>query len=253
MKGKEMVRETLIVLRRQLRMNIRNPVMVIAGMMQPVLYLVLFAPLLQPLMGEIGGSNYLTLFVPGLLVQLTLFGAAFSGYGIIGEWREGVIESERVTPASRTALLVGRVMRDELQLLVQVIILIGLGYAMGMDAQPAQVLIGVVITLLLGIACASASSALGLSSKNERSMGSVVNTILMPVVLLSGILLPMQLGPRWLQMLSNFMPTKYIVDGVRSCFAGDLSATSVLWGGAWAVLLAVLGTWWGTASFRRDD
>ena len=46
--------------------------------------------------------------MPGLLVQLGMFGAFFAGFGLIGEWREGVIEAERVTPASRTALLVGR-------------------------------------------------------------------------------------------------------------------------------------------------
>ena len=97
------VRESFIVFRRQVRMNLRNPAWVFIGVMQPVLYLVLFGPLLKPLVGDLGADNAYTFLVPGLLVQLGLFGAFFAGFSLIGEWREGVIEAERVTPASLLA------------------------------------------------------------------------------------------------------------------------------------------------------
>ena len=113
------LRETYIVFRRQLRMNLRNPAWVIIGLSQPVLYLFLFGPLLEPLTQQFGYQNAYTFFVPGMLVQLGVFGAFFAGFGLIAEWREGVVEAERVTPASRTALLVGRLLRDLLQILVQ--------------------------------------------------------------------------------------------------------------------------------------
>ena len=110
------LRETSIVFRRQIRMNLRQPAWVLIGVMQPVLYLLLFGPLLKPLVSSFPGAddNPYTFLVPGLLVQLGMFGAFFAGFGLIAEWREGVVEAERVTPASRTALLVGRLMRDEL-------------------------------------------------------------------------------------------------------------------------------------------
>ena len=101
------LRESYIVFRRQLRMNLRNPAWVIIGMLQPVLYLLLFGPLLEAADQPFGATNAYTFFVPGMLVQLGIFGAFFAGFSLIGEWREGVIEAERVTPASRTALLVG--------------------------------------------------------------------------------------------------------------------------------------------------
>ena len=129
------VRESYIVFRRQLRMNLRNPAWVIIGLMQPILYLLLFGPLLKPLIKQFGAANAYTFFVPGMLVQLGLFGAFFAGFSLIGEWREGVIEAERVTPASRTALLVGRVARDLPQLPVQAMTLGALVYARGMDAR----------------------------------------------------------------------------------------------------------------------
>ena len=136
--------------------------------------------------------------MPGLLVQLGLFGAFFAGFSLIGEWREGVIEAERVTPASRGALLVGRLMRDVLQLLVQAVILVALGLAIGMRGSAVGIVLGVVITLVIGGACAAASNALGMATKSEDVMAPVINIVFMPVLLLSGILLPMTLGPAWL-------------------------------------------------------
>jgi len=247
------LRESSIVYRRQIRMNLRNPAWVLIGLMQPVLYLLLFGPLLEPLADQFGYSNAYTFFVPGLLVQLGIFGAFFAGFSLIGEWRDGVIEAERVTPASRTALLMGRLWRDVLQLFVQALILVGLGYLMGMEAPIGGAVLGVLLTLLLGGACAASSNALALTTKSEDVMAPVINIVMMPVLLLSGILLPMTLGPEWLQNLSDFMPFKWIVDAVRDGFAGDLASSAVLWGSVWAVVLAALGTWWGTATFRREN
>jgi ABC-2 type transport system permease protein len=246
-------RESFIVFRRQLRMNLRNPAWVIIGLLQPVLYLLLFGPLLKPLANQFGAANAYTFLVPGLLVQLGIFGAFFAGFTLIGEWRDGVIEAERVTPASRTALLVGRLMRDVLQLGVQAIVLVVLGYAMGMEAPIWGAVLGIVLTMLVGAACAGASNALALTTKSEDVMAPVINIVMMPVLLLSGILLPMTIGPEWLQNLAALMPFKYVVDGVRDSFAGSFGTSSVFWGALWAVVLAALGTWWGTATFRKEN
>ncbi|WP_254185286.1 ABC transporter permease [Nocardioides panacis] len=247
------LRESHIVFRRQLRMNLRNPAWVLIGAFQPVLYLLLFGPLLKPLVEQFGATNAYTFFVPGMLVQLGIFGAFFAGFSLIGEWREGVIEAERVTPANRTALLVGRLYRDLLQLLVQAFILIGLGYALGMDASVTGLVVGVLLTLLIGGACAAASNALALTTKSEDVMAPVINVVMMPVLLLSGILLPMTIGPAWLLRASDFMPIRHVVDAVRSAFAGDLTSSGMFWGTGWSLLLFGLALWWGTATFRKEN
>jgi ABC-2 type transport system permease protein len=248
------LRESNVVFRRQIRMNLRNPAWVLIGVMQPVLYLVLFGPLLKPLVGSfgVGTENAYTFLVPGLLVQLGLFGAFFAGFSLIGEWREGVIEAERVTPASRSALLVGRLTRDLLQLLVQALILVGLGYLMGLRGSPAGIALGILLTLLVGGACAAASNALALSTKSEDVMAPVINIVMMPVLLLSGILLPMTLGAAWLQRISDFMPFRWIVDAVRDTFAANFDTSHTFWGTVWAVVLFALAVWWGTATFRKE-
>ena len=249
------LRETYIVFRRQLRMNLRNPAWVLIGIMQPVLYLFLFGPLLKPIVSQFPGTpdNEFTFLVPGLLVQLGMFGAFFAGFGLIAEWREGVVEAERVTPASRTALLVGRLLRDLLQLFVQALILIGLGTLMGMRPSWEGVVLGVGLTLLVGGACAAASNALALTTKSEDVMAPVINMVMMPVLLLSGIMLPMNLGPDWLQRVSDFMPFRWITDAVRGAFGGDFTGNSLLWGTGWAVVLFALALWWGTATFRKEN
>jgi ABC-2 type transport system permease protein len=182
-----------------------------------------------------------------------MFGAFFAGFGLIGEWREGVIEAERVTPANRTALLVGRLMRDVAQLFVQAVILVVLGYVMGMRAPLSGVIIGIALTLIVGAACAAASNALALTTKSEDVMAPVINMVMMPVLLLSGILLPMTLGPAWLERTSDFMPFRWVVDSVRGVFAGSVAESTMLWGVVWAVGLFVLALWWGTSVFRKED
>ncbi|KRE58582.1 ABC transporter permease [Phycicoccus sp. Soil748] len=247
------LRECFIVFRRQLRMNLRNPAWVIIGMLQPVLYLLLFGPLLKPLITQFGATNAYTFFVPGMLVQLGMFGAFFAGFSLIGEWREGVIEAERVTPASRTALLVGRLVRDVLQLFVQALILVGLGYLMGMRGSAAGIVFGVLLTLLVGGACAAASNALALTTKSEDVMAPVINMVMMPVLLLSGILLPMTIGPKWLLNVSDWMPFRWVVDAVRTAFSGDFATSPMVWGSVWAGVLFVLAVAWGTATFRKEN
>ncbi len=246
-------RDTFIVFRRQFRLAVRNPAWVIIGMLQPVLYLVLFGPLLEPLAAQLGTANAYTLFVPGLLVQLGLFGALFAGFGLIGEWRDGVIEAERVTPASRVALLLGRVLRDVLQLTVQGLILIGLAFAFGLRGSVGGMLLGLLLVILVGTACASSSYALALATKSEDALAPILNMVTLPLLLLSGILLPMTLGPGWLQAISNVLPTKHVVDGVRAVFRGDLLSGQTFWGVLWSIVLAAAGLWIGTRTFRRQN
>jgi ABC-2 type transport system permease protein len=133
------------------------------------------------------------------------------------------------------------------------VILVVLGFILGMDASVPGLVLGVLLTLLVGGACAAASNALALATKSEDVMAPVINMVMMPVLLLSGILLPMTIGPAWLERASDFMPIRHIVDAVRSSFAGDFHGSGILWGSVWAVALFVAAIWWGTATFRKED
>jgi ABC-2 type transport system permease protein len=248
--------DTWVIYRRQLRLALRNPAWVIIGLAQPVLYLALFGPLLKPLAAQIGTANAYTFFVPGLLIQLGLFGALFAGFGLVSEWREGVIESERVTPANRAALLFGRVLRDLSLLLVQGIVLIALGFAFGMRGSLPGMILGLVLILLLGGACSAASYALALTLKSEDALAPILNSIALPVLLLAGILLPISIAtgaPQWLVTVSDFMPIKYLVNALRELFVGHVFNITTMWGALWVLLLFALGIFYGTRTFRKDN
>ena len=84
--------DTWIVFSRAMRLSLRQPVWVVFGLIQPILYLVLFGPLLKAVAEQPGfGGDAWRVFVPGLLVQLGMFVASFVGFGLIAEWRSGLI------------------------------------------------------------------------------------------------------------------------------------------------------------------
>src|SRR4051795_480126 len=129
-----MLTETFVVFQRQMRILLRNPVWVVFGITQPVLYLVLFGPLLKNVTrGGLGGEASWRIFVPGLLLQLALFAAGFAGFGIIQELREGVIDRQRVTPARRLSLILGRTLQTMVTIGVQAIVLIAVAIPFGLD------------------------------------------------------------------------------------------------------------------------
>jgi len=102
-----MLRDAAITFRYQMRLLLREPIWIVIVMIQPLLYLALFAPLLEPIARTSGfppGDTW-SVFVPGQLVQLGMFGSLFVGFGIIAEIRHGTIERMRVTPASRDGAL----------------------------------------------------------------------------------------------------------------------------------------------------
>src|SRR6516164_662803 len=177
-------RDTMLIFRRQIKLSLRNPAWVIIGLIQPILYLAFFGPLLSKVAaGAVAGfpaGNSYSFFVPGLLIQLGLFGAAFVGFTIIADWRYGVIERLRVTPVSRLAILAGRVLRDVVTLLVQAVILVLVSVAFGLRAPVSAILLSLGFIVLVAVGLASASYATALLVKSEDAFAPMLNSIVVP-------------------------------------------------------------------------
>jgi len=105
---------------------------------------------------------------------------------------------------------------------------------------------------LLGAAFSFISNAIGIATKSEDALAPLVNALALPILLLSGILLPMTLAPRWLQIVSDFNPFKHIVEALRAVFMGDLGAPIVWIGLVLAVVLVVIGAWLGSSVLRAQ-
>ncbi len=248
--------QTWLIFQRAMRQSLRNPVWVIVGIVQPVLYLALFGPLLQPIIASTPGfppGDAYQILVPALLIQLGMFGSLFAGFSLIQEYRSGVVERMRVTPVSRTALLLGRSMRDVVVLVVQGILLTAVALAFGLRAPVLGVLIALVIVAIVALATSAASYAMALQLKSEDALAPLLNTIVLPLLLLSGILLPMTLAPAWLFGLSRINPFVYIVDAERAVFRGALTSGTVIVGIVVGLVLAGLTVVWGVRTFHRES
>jgi ABC-2 type transport system permease protein len=247
------LRDIWLVFLRYWGIFLRNPAWVAIGVIQPVLYLVLFAPLLKSIASVRGfppGGAY-NVFVPGLLIQLGMFGAAGVGFSLIAELRAGVVERFRVTPVSRLALLLGRALRDILMLLIQATILIVLSLPFGLSIHFTGVLVMLALVGLLGLLMASISYACALWLKSEDSFAPLIFTATLPLLLLSGVLLPLTLAPGWLRNIAAANPLSYAVDAARAVFNDHLGDVSVEKGVLITGVLAVLAVAIAVRSFGR--
>jgi ABC-2 type transport system permease protein len=238
---------------RALKASLRNPVWLFIGLFQPVLYLLLFAPLLSGLRAVPGfppGSAY-TVFTPGLLVMLSLFTAAFAGFGLVDQIRNGVVERLLVTPVSRAAVLLALLLRDVTVLLGQSIIALALAFALGLTASPAGLLLSLGMMVLTGALMASCSYALALRLKQEDALASVTNTVATPLLLLSGITLPLTLAPRVIRAMASVNPFAYEVTATRSLFVGNFHDSAIAIAAVLLASLTALAFWWAIRSFRR--
>ncbi|WP_394438032.1 ABC transporter permease [Streptomyces sp. SGAir0957] len=246
---KTLASDTLLIFGRYARQTLSSRFQMLFGVLMPLLYLLFFGPLLTGLPLSPDADSWQVL-VPGLLLQLGLFGAAFCGFAVILEKNSGVVERMRVTPVSRLALLLGRVLRDTLLFLFQAVLLVLAALVMGLRAPLAGILIGFGFVALLTVSLASLSYALAAKVGRPQEFGPVVNAVTMPAMLLSGLMLPMALAPGWLNVLSHLMPVRYLVDAVRDAYVGQYATAHMLYGTVTALALAALAVTVGTRAFR---
>ncbi|GLW92860.1 ABC transporter permease [Actinokineospora globicatena] len=254
-----MLRETWLVFSQAMRLSLRNPAWAVIGVMQPLLYLFFFGPLLERMTANTPGfppGTSWQILTPALIVQLALFGASFVGFGLLAELRMGVVERMQVTPASRLALLLGRVLRDAVQTLAQAVLILILAFTVfDLRASAGAVLLTLVMVACLSLALSSCSYALALSLRNEEAFPAILNTVLMPIFLLSGIFVPITQGlaPDWLYTLSRWNPFAHVVDAERASFRGEFTTDALLTGSVVLFVMTALSLYWGARTFRRES
>ncbi|ULR53405.1 ABC transporter permease [Streptomyces deccanensis] len=244
-----LLHDTALIFGRYARQTLRSRFAMLFGVLMPLLYLLFFGPLLTEVPLGSRGSSWQVL-VPGLLLQLGLFGASFAGFMVILEKQTGVIERMRVTPVSRLALLLGRVLRDAAVFVFQAVLLVLVALVMGLRAPLAGVLIGFAFVAALTVSLASLSYALAMKARSQHEFGPAVNALTMPSMLLSGLMLPMSLAPGWLDVLSHFVPFRYLVDAMRDAYVGAYATSAMLYGVLVAVGLTAVSVTVGTRVFR---
>ena len=192
--------------------------------------------------------------MPGLLVQLGLFGSTFVGFAIIADWRAGRDRADPGHPGEPVRLMAGRVLRDVVTLVVQAAILVLVGVASDCGRRWRRCCIGVRASSCWSpSAWPRVSYATGLLVKSEDAFAPLINTVVVPLLLLSGIFLPLTLGPGWLQGIARISPFRYIIDAMREAYLGHYFNTIMVEGIAVAVGMAVLFLWLGSRVFVQEN
>lgn len=245
-----MFRHTMLFLGYELGNVRRNPVWPLFGILQPVLYLLLFAPLLTTTTKGGTLAEALRMFTPGAMMMIALFGSLFTGFTMINETRNGVLERLAVSQAWRPAIILGRVIKDVLVLVVQSLLVMGVAMLMGLRLGVASLLLMLLLMAATGLFATGISYGLALAVRDEGGMSQIVQFFALPLTLLAGMLLPVSLGPQWMQTVARFNPLYYSVEAGRSLFAGHLSDSTVPIAFGLFAVLGVLTLTWAVRSLR---
>lgn len=244
------LRDTRLIYGSAIKETLRNPIWIIVGLTQPIMYLLLYAPLLENIPGLGGAAAYNT-FVPGLLIMTALFSSLFVGFDLISKLRNGVIERLRVTPVSRLAIVLGLVSKDVTMLLTQCGLLCVASLLFGFRPDLLGVVLLFGLMTLIGVAMSSLSYGLALAVRDENALASSVNLFSLPLLLLSGVFLPLTFAPQWMQTVAQINPLTHAIDAARALIDGAFANPSILIGFGLFGVLTVLCAIWVTRAIRQ--
>jgi len=245
--------DTWNVLVRELNPVVRDPFSLIFSLVQPLVFLGLFAPLL---VAQSGGNPASTLswFVPGVLVMIVLFGTGATGSNLQYEMMTGSHERTLVAPLSRSSLLIGRALKEVAPIIVQALLIVAIALPFGFRAHPLGLVAGLALLAVFGIGLGALSYSLALATKQrEWLFWGVQQSLIFPLLILSGVLLPLDGGPAWMRAVAAVNPVTYVVDAERALLTGSPGAPEVLWGWVAAAVLAAVGLAVGVRAIRRSS
>lgn len=210
---------------------------VIAGMIfQPVAWVILFTEVFQNVVRLPGfeSESYLAFFVPAVLLFLAPFAAIAAGINLVEDIESGMFEKVLTTPSSRTAMFLGKSLADLLRVVIQSLIILVLGYAVGARVESGLAgAVGMIgVALLVGVFFLSCSTIIGLYTQNSDALQTAMQAILFPLLFLSNAFMPLESLPGWVQLVAAINPITYGIDAARAI---------MLHGWIWDVILPPVG------------
>jgi ABC-2 type transport system permease protein len=244
--------EIALLCKRRLLEALRQPVWIFSALMNPLLYIALFSPLLKNIRTPPASTGMvLDSFVPGILTLLAFSSGMGTGWTIIGELQSGVIERFRVSPVSRFSLLMGTVVRDILLFLAAALPVLLISGLFGFTIHVGGLGILLVLLSCLTAIISAWSGSLGLILKQIGSIAAVVTGLQLPLTLLSGVLLPISPGPKWLQILAHANPLYYTVEASRILSQGVIFSAETTKAFCVILPLTALTLWWSAGVYKK--
>lgn len=251
--------ETRLLGVRTLRRTFRVPANLISTILFPLIQLFVFSQLFKDIVSlpgfaasGNGASSYLDYLAPGQVTFTVFFAVAWSGGGLLIDWRNGYLDKLRASPINRFAILAAELINVFVgstfmgASILVLAILLGAHIATGPLGFIAIVLLGGAF----GVAWAGTSMLPALLTKNEQATGTLA-LLFFPIAFMSTAFVPAQLMPDWLQTVNAWNPISYVIEAMRSLmtvgFEGDVIGRAIVATAALGIVLQGATLW----AFRR--
>lgn len=233
--------DTLVLARRNLMRIPRQPDLLIAYTVQPVMFVLLFVfvfggAIVTP------GFDYVDFLMPGIIVQSIAFGGFVTALGLSEDVQKGLIDRFRSLPMSRSAVLAGRTFSDIPLNLLSLVVLLAVGIAAGFsfDSDIGKILLGIVLLLFFGYAFSWIFALVGLYSSSPETANSIGFTAIFPLTFASSAFVPVDSMPNGLKQFAEANPITTVVDAVRALWLSTPAGTDIWMSFVWCVILIVI-------------
>jgi ABC transporter DrrB family efflux protein len=216
------VSDTLAITRRNLLVWMRVPAYIVFTVIQPVIFVLMFRYVFGGAINVSNPGGYVNFLMPGIIAQTAAFACFGTAIALAQELSKGVIDRLRSMPMARSAVLAGRLVADTARMLVTILIVVGVGYAVGFRFENGAGLavLMIVLATVFGVAIALIAAWTGLAIGDEESVQAFGLIWLFPLTFLSSAFVPIQTMPGWLQAFANNQPVTYVVDAMRHMALG---------------------------------
>jgi ABC-2 type transport system permease protein/oleandomycin transport system permease protein len=228
------VTDTLTITRRNLLVWIRVPAYIVFTVIQPVMFVLLFRYVFGGAI-PVPGVSYVEFLLPGIIAQTAAFATFGTAIALAQELQKGVIDRLRSMPMARSAVLAGRLVADTARMFVTIVIVVGVGYAVGFRFQNGAGLAVAMVALatVFGLAICCIAAYTGLAIGDEESVQAFGLIWLFPLTFLSSAFVPIQTMPGWLQAFANNQPVTYVINAMRAMALGGPIEANLLKSVAW--------------------
>src|ERR1019366_5906072 len=166
------ISDALVMTRRNLLVWLRVPAYIVFTVVQPIIFVLLFRYVFGGAIQAPGAGGYVSYLMPGIIAQTAAFATFATAIALAQEATKGVIDRFRAMPMARSAVLAGRLIADSIRMLIVILVIIGVGYAVGFRFENG---VGGAVGMVLlaeafGIAVCSVSAFVGLAIKDEESV-----------------------------------------------------------------------------------
>jgi len=195
-----------------------DPMDLVSRAVQPILWLLLFGQVMAHVRGLAAGGSYLDFLAPGILAQSVLFVAIFYGLSAIWERDLGVLHRYMVSPAPRSALVIGKALASSVRGISQSIVIYACAAVMGVKLSfaPGHILLVALFIVLASALFSTFSLIIACIVKTRERFMGIGQFLTMPIFFASNAIYPIALMPGWLRAIARFNPLSYEVDGLRS-------------------------------------